>query len=84
MTIGEIERYIKGVATREERAIKIRASYDYILANTIIRGVSIVFNGGKLPTIEETYPGLFKEEIEEIKQPNMMKSAANFLAFAHS
>ena len=84
MTIGEIERFIKGVAAREERAIKIRASYDYVLANLITKGISIAFNGGKFPSIEETYPDLFKEEIESIQQPNMMKSVANFIAFAHS
>lgn len=78
MTIGEIDRYIKGFVKREERFNRQRASYDYQLASTIIRGVSVVFNGGTFPSIQEVYPDLFEEE------DKTAKSVANFINFANS
>ena len=81
MTIGEINRYVNAFILREERLVKQRASYDYILANTIIKGVNVVFSGGTLPSLYEVYPELFKNEAE---QDRVNKSVANFMAFANS
>ena len=81
MTIGEINRSINAYISGEERMIKQRANYDYLLANTIIKGVSVVLSGGTLPTIYEVYPELFAKEQE---QERMHKSVANFLAFANN
>lgn len=81
MTIGEINRYINAYISREERITKHRASYDYLLANTIVKGVSVVLSGGSFPTLYEVYPELFEKEAE---QERINKSVANFMAFANS
>ena len=89
MSIGEVVRYIQA----QDRISKVRnqerASYDYILANLIVRGVGITL-GSKdhFPTIEDAYPSLFEEIREEQKQKieskKMELSALRFKQFAQS
>lgn len=67
-----------------------RASYDYILANLISKGVSVVLGDKQpFPSIREAYPGLFEDSViaekeEEIKQQKMTLSALRFKQFAQS
>lgn len=84
MTKAEIERYLEGVAWR----LKSQAQFDYMLADLI--GVSvarILDKDVKFPSVEEAYPLLFTENIQENKQKEeetrMISSANNFLAFAN-
>ena len=66
-----------------------KASFDYIQANMIIKGVSIVLGDkSKLPSIEEAYPSIFAENIiqeqEKIQQRKDELSALRFIQFAQS
>ena len=89
MTPGEVNRHIES----RNRLIKIeaqeKASYDYTLANLIVRGVSITV-GSKInyPTIQEAYPGLFedvvKEQEQKIQQRKIELSTLRFQQFAQS
>ena len=89
MTPGEVVRYIES----RNRMIKLetqeKASFDYIQANLIVKGISIVL-GSKdaYPLINEAYPGLFddiqKEQEAKIKQQKENLSALRFKQFAQS
>lgn len=89
MTPGEIGRAIES----RNRMIKIeareKATYDYIQANLIIKGISICLGDkGAYPKIEEAYPGLFDEVIQEqenkIQERKNELSALRFKQFAQS
>ncbi len=89
MTPGEVNRAIES----KNRLIKLeareRATYDYIQATLIVKGVSICL-GDKtpFPTPEEAYPGVFDDIAEEQKQKvqeqKMNLSALRFKQFAQS
>lgn len=89
MTPGEVIRAIES----KNRLIKIeareKASYDYIQATLIIKGVSICLGDkSPFPTIQEAYPGVFEDVIEEqkekIQEQKMQLSALRFRQFAQS
>lgn len=66
MTLGEVNRHI----TSRNRMLKIqaqeKASYDYIQANLIIKGISKVLGDkSAYPTIQEAYPQLFDDIVKE-------------------
>ena len=82
MTLAEVERFLKGAEYR----MKLRAQFDYSLANLIGVSVSRLFdNSGSFPAIADVYPNLFEDEKPteaddvEIATTN---SINNFLAFA--
>jgi hypothetical protein len=89
MTLREIERAVKS----RERVRKIetqeRATYDYIHATLIIRGIGIALGSKEeYPTIEQTYPGIF-EDLAETKKDELQEkkdelSALRFRQFAQS
>lgn len=89
MTPGEVIRSIES----QNRVVKIqaqeKASYDYIQATLIIKGISICL-GDKtpFPSLYEAYPGVFEEAIqkqeEEIQEKKMELSALRFKQFAQS
>ena len=89
MTPGEVTRAIES----RNRIIKIeaqeKATYDYIQAQLIIKGVSICL-GDKtaFPSLHDAYPGIFAEVIEEQKQKaeeqKLQLSALRFKQFAQS
>ena len=89
MTIGEVSRYINARNKIRKMEAQERASYDYILANLIAKGVSISL-GAKdtMPSIYEVYGEVFEDivkEKEEEKQEKIMQlSALRFRQFAHS
>lgn len=66
-----------------------RASYDYILASLIIKGVGITMGSKEeYPTIEKAYPGLFdemaKSKEDKIQEQKINLSALRFRQFAQS
>jgi len=59
MSVGEVERYLKGVEWR----MKMKAQFDYSLADLIgISAARMVSNDVKFPTIGEVYPTLFAKQ----------------------
>lgn len=89
MTIAEILRHIDSYNRRYKLQAQERASYDYILASLIVRGVSITL-GSKdtFPPIHEVYGSLFKEESQKQQQKaeenKIMLSVLRFKQFAQS
>lgn len=89
MTFAEIERAINSKRRVKKLDMQQKASFDYILANLVAKGVSIVLGDkSDYPTIESAYSGLFDDVIEErqeaIKEQKMNLSALRFKQFAQS
>lgn len=89
MTPGEVNRSIQSKIRVRKIETQERASYDYILANLIIKGVNLSLGGkGTFPSIEEAYPGIFDDQVkarnEEIQEQKMILSALRFKQFAQS
>ena len=89
MTFAEIERAVNSSVRVMKRQAREKATYDYILAQLIAKGVSKVLGDkSNYPTIEESYPGIFDEVIEErkakIEEQKMNLSALRFKQFAQS
>jgi hypothetical protein len=66
-----------------------RATYEYIQASLIIKGVGMVLGSKEeFPTVEEAYPGIFEDLVEkkqeEIQQKKDELSALRFKQFAQS
>ncbi len=89
MTIAELERAIASYTRRKQEENKQKATYDYILANLIARGVqSAIVGGDGMPDITEVYSSLFKVENEKRKEErqalNNELSTLRFIEFANS
>lgn len=89
MTPGEVVRLAQSRSRVRRLEAQEKASYDYILANLIIKGVGMTLGSkGTFPTIEEAYPGLFddmaEKRNEEIQKQKMNLSALRFRQFAQS
>lgn len=89
MTPGEVYRSVYSRQRVRRLEAQEKASYDYILANLIIKGVGMTLGSkGEFPTLEEAYPGLFDEVVEkrneEIRNQKMNLSALRFRQFAQS
>lgn len=89
MTPGEVVRLAKSRSRVRRLEAQEKASYDYILANLIIKGVGMTLGSkGTFPTLEEAYPGLFNDlaekRNEEIQQQKINLSALRFRQFAQS
>ena len=89
MTPGEVMRSIQSKNRINQRDAQERASYDYILASLIVRGVSITLGSKEsYPELREAYPGLFddlaKAQEEKIQEQRMTLSALRFRQFAQS
>lgn len=89
MTIAEIQRAVESAIRVKQIEAKERASFDYILAGLVVRGVSNVLGGkGNYPSLEEAYPGVFDDVVEEkqalIEEQKMNLSALRFKLFAQS
>ena len=89
MTPGEVIRAIEA----KNRLIKIeareKATYDYIQATLIIKGVSICLGDkSSFPSIQEAYPGVFEEVIKEqeakLQERRDELSVIRFKQFAQS
>lgn len=87
MTIAELTRAINSKKRMEKEKLKLKATFDYTLADLIGRSVSRIHNSANtLPDINTVYPSLFdSKEIEEIKQEKKEKlSVLRFMQFAQS
>ena len=89
MTFGEIDRAVSS----RSRVIKLeqqnRANFDYTQATLIIKGVGLVLGSKEqFPGIEEAYPGIFDNIVEEKQQKLQEKrdelSVLRFKQFAQS
>lgn len=89
MTIAEIHRAVKSKVRIRKKEAQDRATFDYIQAKLIVKGVAKVLGDkANYPTLEEAYPGLFDDVIEDSKakvQEHKIKlSALRFKQFAQS
>lgn len=89
MTPAEIGRAIDSKNRLIKLEAKQKASYDYIQATLIIKGVSICLGDkSTLPTIQEVYPSLFddlvNEQAEKVQKQKETLSALRFRQFAQS
>lgn len=89
MTPGEVNRHIEARNKIKQQEAQDKATYDYIQAQLIIKGISIVLGDkSDFPTAEQAYPGIFddiaKEQEEKIKEQKMSLSALRFKQFAQS
>ena len=74
MTIAEIERAIKSKVRMEKYRAKEKAIFDYMLADLIGSSVARLFSSNiNYPTIEEVYPSIFIDDIEQKKQEKEKK-----------
>ena len=89
MTPAEVNRAIKAKHKIRRIEAQERATYDYLQATLIVKGVSITLGSKEsFPPIEEVYTGLFddikEKQEEQIKQRKMDLSALRFKQFAQS
>lgn len=89
MTVGEVIRHINSVNRISVLEAKERATFDYILASLITKGVSISMGAkDSFPQIQDVYTELFKDDIEEQEAERQKKqaelSALRFKQFAQS
>ena len=88
MTIAEVDRAVASKNRIKRQEEKERASFDYILASIIARGVQAAVVGGEgIPDITEVYGGLFEDDLREknIKKQNLKNelSALRFKEYAN-
>ena len=89
MTPGEVARAIESFNRITRLETQERASFDYIQANLIVKGVGIVLSGkGTMPTIQEAYPTIFDDLVEkqnrELQEQRDQLSVLRFKQFAQS
>lgn len=87
MTLGELGRLIESKRRMEKLEQQSKASFDYILADTIGRSVARIYNSSnEFPPIYQVYPTLFdNEEIAQKQQEQKAElSALRFTQFANS
>lgn len=89
MTFAEIHREVESKIRVKKLETQEKATYDYILAQLITKGVSRVLGDkSNYPSIEEAYPGVFDDVIAERKakaeEQRMNLSALRFKQFAQS
>ena len=89
MTIAEVRREVASKIRIHRYQMQEKATYDFILAQLITKGVSKVLGDkSDYPTIEQAYPGVFEDVIEERKakaeEQRMNLSALRFKQFAQS
>lgn len=89
MTIAEIDRATKSIARVRKIEAQEQASYYYILANLIAKGVAKVLGDkSDYPTIEEVFPSLFADTVAEreaaVEEHRMNLSALRFRQFAQT
>jgi hypothetical protein len=89
MTIGEVIRQIESYRRVQKIQHQEKATYDYLLAGLIVKGVSISLGSKEeYPTLQEAYPGIFDDvaqaQKEKIEEQKVNLSALRFRQFAQS
>ena len=89
MTPAEVRRAIESRNRQVKIETQERATFDYLLANLIVKGFSITMGGkGSYPTIQEAYPTIFddinQKQEEKIQEKKEELSAIRFRQFAES
>lgn len=89
MTLREIENYVKSRLRVRKIEAQEKATYDYIQATLIIKGVGIALGSKEdFPSVEQAYPGVFSDLVEkkqdELQQKRDELSALRFKQFAQS
>lgn len=90
MSLAELKRAMESKLRVRKIEAKEKATFDYILANLIGVSVSRCFSSSKTdyPTLEEVYPSLFEEEVNQKREEKIAKqnelSALRFKLFAES
>lgn len=90
MTPAEITRAVTSKRKVMEIEAREKATYDYIQAGLIVKGISIILGGKEsYPPIEDVYPSLFADDFEEARKQEIQKkkdslSALRFIQFAQS
>ena len=85
MTFAEIERAVNSKVRILKLQAQEKATYDYILAQLITKGVSKVLGDkSSYPSIEEAYPGVFDDKKAKAEEQKMNLSALRFKQFAQS
>ena len=89
MNIAEIRRAIESYIRVRKLETQEKATYDYTLAQLIVKGVSkCLGDKSNYPTIEEAYPGIFDDIIAEkqakIEEQKINLSAIRFKQFTQS
>ena len=89
MTPGEVTRAVESRNKMIRLEAQERASFDYIQAQLIVKGISICLGDkSNFPTIHEAYPAVFEnviqEQEEKIQQKKNELSALRFKQFAQS
>jgi hypothetical protein len=89
MTLREIENYVKSKQRVRRLENQEKATYDYIQATLIIKGVGLVLGSKEeFPTVEQAYPGVFEDLVEkkqdELQEKKDELSALRFRQFAQS
>lgn len=87
MTIAELARAVESKKRLQEKELKEKATFDYILADLIGRSMARLYSSSnKMPTIAEAYPTLFSsEEIEAQRQEKRKElSVLRFRQFTQS
>ena len=88
MTFAEIQRAVASAVRVKKLAAQEQATYDYILAQLIAKGVSKVLGDkSNYPPIEEVYAGIFDDDFQErkekaLEEKRMSLSALRFKQFA--
>ena len=89
MTLREIENYVRSKQRVRRMENQEKATYDYIQATLIIKGVGLVLGSKEeFPTVEQAYPGVFedmvKQKQEELQNKKDELSVLRFKQFAQS
>ena len=87
MTPAEVLRECNSIRKVQRIQLQEKASLDYVLAQLISKGVSIVLGGkDSFPQIHEAYPNIFDDVIEEhqtkMEEQKINLSATRFKQFA--
>lgn len=87
MTLAEVTRAIESKRRIQKLQAQEKASFDYILAETIGRSIARIYSStAHMPQLNEVYPSLFdSDEIEERKKAKQTElSAIRFKMFTQS
>ena len=85
MTVGEVTLIVEAYNKKQEEEYKIQLSLDYQLASNIAYFVGLALNGKQIPSLQKTYPSLFKEvEQKEVKSSAIQKELLIDFAIRHN